>query len=92
MNIHLIPNIVNDSVRVAEELPIGIQTMNIPVLWEKSNKGKGNVIAIIDSGCEVTHPELKDNIIGGLILQGMMMEILIYILIILDMVLMWLVL
>ncbi|KAB2372790.1 MULTISPECIES: S8 family peptidase [Bacillus] len=65
MNIHLIPNIVNDSVRVAEELPIGIQTMNIPVLWEKSNKGKGNVIAIIDSGCEVTHPELKDNIIGG---------------------------
>ncbi|MBG9597788.1 hypothetical protein ABE17_13135 [Bacillus mycoides] len=65
MNIHIFPNALSSTTQTAENISKGIQIMNIPILWQKSNKGKGNVIAVIDSGCEVTHPELKGNIIGG---------------------------
>ncbi|WP_306008488.1 S8 family peptidase [Bacillus sp. MMSF_3353] len=65
MNIHILPNTLNNAIRTPEKISKGIEIMNIPAFWEKSNKGKGNIIAVIDSGCETTHPELKNNIIGG---------------------------
>lgn len=65
MNINILPNTLNNTVRTTEKISKGIEIMNIPALWGKSNKGKGNIIAVIDSGCETTHPELKNNIIGG---------------------------
>lgn len=65
MNIHILPNTLNNTIRTTEKISKGIEIMNIPAFWGKSNKGKGNIIAVIDSGCETTHPELKNNIIGG---------------------------
>ena len=32
-------------------------------LWNKSNKGSGITVAIIDTGCDISHSVLKDNII-----------------------------
>ncbi|MGD6817439.1 S8 family peptidase [Metabacillus sp. 84] len=48
-----------------EETPYGIQMINAPELWEQGVKGKAAVIAILDTGCDSSHPDLKDRIIGG---------------------------
>lgn len=41
-----------------------IDLIKAPLIWEKSKQGKGRTIAIIDSGCEIDHPDLIENIIG----------------------------
>jgi len=45
--------------------PEGVEIIGAPKVWGRSKKGSGIVIAVIDSGCDVNHPDLKDNIIGG---------------------------
>jgi major intracellular serine protease len=42
-----------------------IKLMGFQHLWKECS-GKGVVVAVIDSGCDVNHPDLKANIIGGM--------------------------
>lgn len=63
--IGLIPYNVQEIKKEVNEIPDGIKLIHAPVLWEQSNKGEGIVIAIIDTGCQINHPDLKDRIIGG---------------------------
>jgi subtilisin family serine protease len=37
---------------------------NIPSLWRKC-EGDGVIVAVIDTGCDLQHPDLKDNILPG---------------------------
>ncbi|MGY4689642.1 S8 family peptidase [Salibacterium sp. K-3] len=39
--------------------------INAPEIWDESKRGRGVVIAIIDSGCDEDHPDLNSNIISG---------------------------
>jgi hypothetical protein len=39
--------------------------IHAPEQWAKGNEGEGMVIAIIDTGVDYNHPDLKDNILGG---------------------------
>lgn len=48
-----------------EKIPEGIQLMKASQVWEESKRGQGVVVAILDTGCQVDHPDLKDRIIGG---------------------------
>lgn len=41
-----------------------IVKFNIPDLWKKST-GKGVKVAVIDTGCDLNHPDLKDSLIDG---------------------------
>lgn len=41
-----------------------ISKFNIPKLWEKT-KGENIKVAVIDTGCDFNHHDLKDNIIQG---------------------------
>lgn len=47
-----------------EKIPDGINIIGAPEFWPKGRKGEGIVIAIIDTGCDINHPDLKDRIIG----------------------------
>jgi major intracellular serine protease len=48
-----------------QTIPTGIEVIRAREVWERSQKGKGIVIAVLDSGCDINHPDLKENIIGG---------------------------
>lgn len=42
-----------------------INLISAPLLWNQGYSGQGTKIAVIDTGCCTTHPDLKNNIIGG---------------------------
>lgn len=46
-----------------ERIPDGINIIGAPEFWKKGRKGEDIVIAIIDTGCDINHPDLKDRII-----------------------------
>lgn len=46
-------------------IPQGIKDIKAPEYWAKGYQGQGIVIAVIDTGCQMDHPDLKDRIIGG---------------------------
>lgn len=47
------------------EIPEGIQMIQAPQLWAKGYKGQGVKIAVIDTGCDKNHIDLKERVIGG---------------------------
>ncbi|GAA4719715.1 S8 family peptidase [Brevibacillus fulvus] len=49
---------------VTDYIPTGIQMMGTPYLWT-DNEGEGSVIAILDTGIDRNHPDLRSNIIDG---------------------------
>lgn len=64
-SMHLIPYRVEAIQAVAPQIPEGVRMIEAPEVWEAAEKGKGNVIAILDTGCQPDHPDLQDRIIGG---------------------------
>ncbi|MFD1706332.1 S8 family peptidase [Siminovitchia sediminis] len=47
-----------------KEVPKGIELIQAPKIWEET-KGKGVIVAVLDTGCDIDHPDLKDRIVGG---------------------------
>lgn len=47
------------------EIPKGVKMIHAPEVWEKAKSGKGVVVAVLDTGCDTTHPELIKRVIGG---------------------------
>src|SRR5690606_26736704 len=64
-NIHLIPYRIEEIAPVAPQIPEGVQMIQAPEVWQEAEKGNGNVIAILDTGCQSDHPDLQDRIIAG---------------------------
>lgn len=60
----VIPFKVTQVLETVEEVPIGVELVQAPNLWDKS-KGKGIKVAVLDTGCDVDHPDLQGRIIGG---------------------------
>lgn len=50
--------------RGKDYLPYNISLMGAPYLWPET-RGEGTVIAILDTGIDTDHPDLKNRIIGG---------------------------
>lgn len=62
---HLIPYVTDEQIMEVNELPEGIKVIKAPELWAKGFKGKDIKIAVLDTGCDINHPDLKDRIVGG---------------------------
>ncbi|MGE9753548.1 serine protease Isp [Bacillus inaquosorum] len=63
--IRLIPYVTNEQIMDVNELPEGIKVIKAPEMWAKGVKGKDVKIAVLDTGCDASHPDLKSQIIGG---------------------------
>jgi major intracellular serine protease len=61
----LIPYKVETKDIEGDQLPWGISMVEAPEIWAKGEMGEGVVIAILDTGIDMTHPDLKERIIGG---------------------------
>lgn len=64
-NLHLIPYRVEKIAEQAPQIPEGVRMIQAPEVWEAAERGKGNIVAILDTGCQTDHPDLRDRIIGG---------------------------
>ena len=64
-NLHLIPYRVEEIVEQASQIPEGVRMIHAPEVWDDAERGKGNIVAILDTGCQRDHPDLQDRIIGG---------------------------
>ena len=51
--------------KVLTAVPDNLDKIRARELWQETDQGSGSVIAVLDSGVQVDHPSLKDNIIDG---------------------------
>ncbi|WP_199621173.1 S8 family peptidase [Paenibacillus alkalitolerans] len=58
------PYSVIEQAEEVNEVPNGVEMIQAPKIWSQT-KGKGVTVAILDTGCDITHPDLKDRIVGG---------------------------
>ncbi|MDK2562751.1 S8 family peptidase [Romboutsia sedimentorum] len=65
VNVKLLPFTLNRQFRSKEsKTPYGIEMIKAKTIWDDSNQGNGIKIAVIDSGCDINHESLKDNIVA----------------------------
>ncbi|MCH6264919.1 S8 family peptidase [Neobacillus citreus] len=62
--VQVIPFEVVEQVEKVNEIPKGIEMIQAPKTWNQT-KGEGITVAILDTGCDLTHPDLKERIAGG---------------------------
>lgn len=61
----LVPFTVESLQNKATEIPYGVNLCEAPEIWAKGEKGEGMIVAVLDTGIDTKHPDLKPNIIGG---------------------------
>lgn len=61
--VKLIPFIMNRGLKNVEKTPYGVAMIQAKSMWIESSRGEGINIAVIDSGCDIDHESLKDNIV-----------------------------
>jgi major intracellular serine protease len=64
-NARVIPYKVENVESQSTGIPYGVRMIEAPTLWEQGVDGEGVVVAILDTGCDVNHPDLAPQIIGG---------------------------
>lgn len=61
--VKLIPFIMNRGVKNTGKTPYGVTMIQAKNMWSESSRGEGINIAVIDSGCDIDHESLKENIV-----------------------------
>lgn len=55
---------------LGENVPWGVARINAPQVWKLPNRGTGIRVAVLDTGIQYDHPDLKNNIKGGVNFAG----------------------
>ena len=64
LDVKLIPFTINKEFRgIGTKSIYGVEMIKAKSIWQESQKGAGVKIAVIDSGCDINHESLKNNII-----------------------------
>ncbi|KAF0817510.1 MULTISPECIES: S8 family peptidase [unclassified Cytobacillus] len=63
-SVRVIPYKVIQQEEDVNEVPSGVELIQAPKVWSES-KGKGIKVAVLDTGCDISHPDLKDRVVGG---------------------------
>ncbi|MEH7114519.1 S8 family peptidase [Neobacillus niacini] len=64
-DVRLIPFTVQSFEEKVDFIPPGVEMIDAPDSWELGWRGDGVVIAVLDTGVEKEHPDLRDRIIDG---------------------------
>lgn len=62
--VHIIPYQVIKQEQQVNEIPRGVELIQAPAVWNQT-RGQGVKVAVLDTGCDSDHPDLKARIIGG---------------------------
>ncbi|MGN8646640.1 S8 family peptidase [Gracilibacillus sp. HCP3S3_G5_1] len=65
VRVRLIPYKMEKQIDDTSEVPAGIEMIQAPKKWEAGYKGSDVVVAVIDTGCDPNHPDLRSRIIDG---------------------------
>ncbi|WP_331716328.1 S8 family peptidase [Metabacillus kandeliae] len=63
--VKLTPFRVGATIDTPTAVPKGISMIDAPSYWQQGFQGEGIVIAVLDTGCQTGHPDLRGQIIGG---------------------------
>lgn len=65
--VHLAPVEIKseENINITNEIPENVNIIGAPEMWKNGYKGQNVVIAVLDSGCDVNHPDLQGRIIDG---------------------------
>ncbi|MCR4429444.1 MAG: S8 family peptidase [Tepidanaerobacteraceae bacterium] len=66
--VQVVPFLTMDVKKTNQEIPWGVQKIGAPHVW-KDIRGEGVRVGIIDTGVDINHPDLKDNVkeVGGVL-------------------------
>lgn len=54
-----------ETTSIKDKIPSNIKKIGAIAKWKQGYKGKGVVVAILDSGCDTNHTDLKERVIDG---------------------------
>ncbi|MBO9668038.1 MAG: S8 family serine peptidase, partial [Bdellovibrio sp.] len=73
--LHPFPALIHSELQDASQAPVvtvvnpgrpwGIDAIKAPLVWQKTQQGKGSRVLLLDSGIDKAHPALKDNFEAG---------------------------
>jgi len=64
-DVRLIPHKLEALATETHEIPAGVKMVGAPAMWNKGELGDDVVVAVLDTGCQMTHPDLVNQVIGG---------------------------
>jgi major intracellular serine protease len=64
-DVRVIPFTVETIEQKADTIPEGVNIIEAPSVWAEGYNGEDIVVAVLDTGVQKDHPDLKDSIIGG---------------------------